>query len=225
MMSNLIRVWDLPTRIFHWTLVLCFISLVVTAKIGGAAMDWHFRLGYCVLALLLFRLAWGVIGGHWSRFSTFLYSPATVMRYLRGQGGPELDIGHNPLGAGSVFAMLLFLSLQVASGLISDDEISASGPFTSWVSGKWVSRATFYHSEVGQVVLFALVGLHIGAIVFYLWRRQKNLVRPMLLGDKHVDQPATGSRDNRFSRALAAVVLLVCVALVVLMLKFAPSAT
>jgi cytochrome b len=222
MMSNLIRVWDLPTRIFHWTLVLCFISLVATAKIGGAAMDWHFRLGYCVLALLLFRLAWGVIGGHWSRFSTFLYSPATVMRYLRGQGGPELDIGHNPLGAGSVFAMLLFLALQIASGLISDDEISASGPFTSWVSSKWVSRATFYHAEIGQLVLFALVGLHICAIVFYLWRRQKNLVRPMLLGDKHVDQPATSSRDNRFSRALAAVVLLVCVALVLLMLKFAP---
>jgi cytochrome b len=222
-MSNLVRVWDLPTRVFHWTLVLCFVSLVATAKIGGAAMDWHFRLGYLVLALLLFRVTWGVIGGHWSRFSSFLYSPVTVLRYLRGQGGPELDIGHNPLGAGSVFAMLLFLGLQVASGLISDDEISASGPFTSWVSSKWVSRASFYHSEIGQVVLYALVGLHIGAIVFYLWRRQKNLVRPMLLGDKQVDQPATSSRDTRFTRTLAAVVLLVCVALVILMLRFAPS--
>jgi cytochrome b len=221
-MSNKVRVWDLPTRIFHWTLVLGVISLVTTAKIGGVAMDWHFRLGYFVLALLLFRLAWGVIGGYWSRFSTFLYSPATVFRYLRGPGAPELDIGHNPLGAGSVFAMLLFLLLQIATGLISDDEISANGPFTSLVSSTWVSKATFYHSEIGQYVIFTLVGLHVCAILFYLWRKRLNLVRPMLFGDKELAQPATGSRDDRLSRALAAAVFVVCTSLVLLMLKFAP---
>jgi cytochrome b len=221
-MSNKVRVWDLPTRIFHWTLVLCVVCLVTTAKIGGAAMDWHFRLGYLVLALLLFRLTWGFIGGRWSRFSAFLYSPATVLRYLRGQGGAELDIGHTPLGAGSVFAMLLFLLLQIATGLISDDEVSANGPFTSLVSSAWVSKATFYHSEIGQFVIFTLVGLHVCAILFYLWRKRLNLVRPMLLGDKDLAQPAASSRDDGLSRALAAGVFVVCTSLVLLMLKFAP---
>jgi cytochrome b len=221
-LSNLVRVWDLPTRFFHWALVLCVISLFVTAKIGGAAMAWHFRFGYCVLVLLLFRLCWGFVGGHWSRFSTFLHSPSGVIRYLRGQGTPDLGIGHNPLGAGSVLAMLFFLLLQVASGLISDDEIAASGPFTSLVPGAWVSRATFYHADVGQFVLITLLGLHIGAILFYLWRKRLNLVRPMILGDKAIDVPAESSRDDMFSRALAVLVLILCVGLVLLMLKFAP---
>jgi cytochrome b len=221
-MSNVIRVWDLPTRIFHWLLVFCVVGLVTTAEIGGPAMDWHFRLGYAVLSLLLFRLTWGVIGGHWSRFSSFLYSPATLMRYLRGQGANELSIGHNPLGAGSVFAMLFFLLAQIGTGLISDDEIAASGPFTSLVSNSTVSLATSYHANIGSLVLFGLVGLHVAAILFYLWFKQQNLVRPMVLGDKAVDQPAPSARDDALSRTLAAVVFIFCVLLVVLLLKLAP---
>ena len=119
-MSRLVRIWDLPTRIFHWTLVACVIGLVLSAEFDF--MDWHFRLGYTVLALLLFRLVWGVAGGHWSRFSSFLYSPTTVRRYLRGQGEPAHSAGHSPTGALSVYALLLFLGVQVASGLFSDDE-------------------------------------------------------------------------------------------------------
>ena len=124
-MSTTVRVWDLPTRIFHWALVASVIDLVITAKLGGDAMAWHFRCGYAVLTLLLFRMVWGLVGGHWSRFRSFLYSPATVLRYLRGQGAPEHSVGHNPLGSGSVFALLGFLLLQVASGLFSDDEIAS----------------------------------------------------------------------------------------------------
>ena len=220
-MSVKVRVWDLPTRIFHWALVFCVISLITTAHIGGAAMAWHFRLGYGALSLLLFRMVWGLMGGYWSRFSTFIYSPRTLIRYLRGQGGPELAIGHNPTGAGSVFAMLLFLLLQIASGLISDDEISASGPFTHKVSNAWVERATFYHTKIGQPVLYALLGLHVCAILFYLWRKRQNLIRPMLWGDKDVVQAAASSRDDWRSRALAALVFVVCVSLVLLMLTFA----
>ena len=220
-MSVKVRVWDLPTRIFHWALVFCVVSLVATAQIGGAAMDWHFRLGYCVLALLLFRLVWGVVGGRWSRFSAFLYSPVTLLRYLKGRAPPELSVGHNPLGAGSVFAMLLFLALQIASGLISDNEVSASGPLSSRVSNTWVEQATFYHSKVGQPVLYALLGLHVCAILFYLLRKRQNLIRPMLWGDKEVAQAVASSRDDWRSRALAALVLSVCVGLVLLMLRLA----
>lgn len=221
-MSHKVRVWDLPTRIFHWALVACVLALLVTGLVGGAAMYWHFRLGYAVLSLLLFRLVWGIIGGHWSRFSSFLYSPGTVVRYLRGQGAPEHVVGHNPLGAGSVFAMLFFLVLQVGTGLISDDEIAASGPFTSLVSNALVSQATYYHSKIGQPLLIALVALHVAAILFYLLLNRDNLVRAMVLGDKELDHPAPSARDDGRSRVLAGVVFILCILLVTLALRLAP---
>lgn len=222
-MTYRVRVWDLPTRVFHWALAACVIALVVTGQIGGSAMDWHFRLGYAVLTLLLFRLAWGLVGGHWSRFSSFLYAPSTVLRYLRGQGGPELSTGHNPLGAGSVFALLFFLLVQVATGLISDDEIASSGPLTSLVPSTWVSQATWYHHSVGKLVLIVLVTLHVTAILFYLLRKRQNLVRSMLLGDKEVEQALPSSRDDVRTRLLAIVLLAVCAGLVSLLLKLAPA--
>ena len=161
-MSNTVRVWDLPTRIFHWALVACVIGLVTTSQIGGNAMPWHFRFGYSVLTLLLFRVVWGLVGGRWSRFASFTYAPKTILGYLRGQTRPEHAIGHNPLGAGSVFAMLGFLLVQVATGLCSDDEIAAAGPLTKFVSNATVSLATSYHKHVGKLVILALVALHIG---------------------------------------------------------------
>ena len=81
-----VRVWDLPTRLFHWLLALAVVGSVVSAKIGGGAMVWHFRFGYVVLILIGFRVLWGLVGGRWSRFASFIYSPATLWRYLRGQG-------------------------------------------------------------------------------------------------------------------------------------------
>jgi len=221
-MSHVVRIWDLPTRIFHWLLAVCFIALVITSQLGF--MVWHFRFGYAVLTLLLFRLLWGMLGGHWSRFSNFLYSPSRLLHYLRGQGGPELSIGHSPLGAASVFALLLFLLVQVATGLISDDEIAASGPLTSLVSGSLVSQATWYHRNVGKFILIVLVAVHVAAILFYLWRKRQNLIRPMWLGDKLLAQPATPSRDDARSRLLALVLLLACAGLVALMLKLVPGA-
>jgi cytochrome b len=115
-----IRVWDLPTRLFHWTLALAIVGSVVSAKVGGNAMTWHFRLGLLALALVAFRLLWGVVGGRWSRFASFIYAPATVLRYLRGQAAPgeHLDVGHNPLGSLSVFALLAIVAVQVTTGLI-----------------------------------------------------------------------------------------------------------
>lgn len=216
-MSHLVRVWDLPTRIFHWSLAVCVVGLVVTAKLGQ--MEWHFRLGYAVLALLLFRLVWGLVGGRWSRFASFLYSPASVWRYLRGPADPAHSVGHTPPGSLSVFALLLFLLAQVGTGLFSDDEIAANGPLTRLVSNAWVSQASWYHREVGQRVLIVLVALHVAAILYYLWRKRQNLIVPMLTGDKTLDLPAPPSRDDGFSRGLAAMVLLLCGAAVALLLK------
>lgn len=220
-MSHKIRVWDLPTRLFHWSLASCVIGLVITGQIGGAAMDWHFRLGYAALTLLLFRLAWGLVGGHWSRFSAFLYSPSSFLRYLRGERSVEQTTGHTPLGAGSVFAMLLFLLVQVGTGLISDDEIASSGPLTRFVASSWVSQATAYHAEVGKLILIVLVALHVGAILFYYFRKHENLVRPMLLGDKVIAEPAPSSRDDLRSRLVALVLISLCAGMVGWMLKLA----
>ena len=110
-----VRVWDLPTRAFHWLLAGLVVFSIVTAKIGGGAMEWHLRSGYCILTLLAFRLVWGFAGGRWSRFRAFLYPPGTSLRYLRGGGLPHehLDVGHNPLGAGSVFALLGILVMML----------------------------------------------------------------------------------------------------------------
>ena len=220
-MQHMTRVWDLPTRIFHWALVLFTIGLAATGLIGGNAMLWHMRFGFAVLSLLLFRFVWGLIGGHWSRFASFIYAPGTVRAYLKGEGKPEHSAGHNPLGAGSVFAMLLFLLAQVGSGLVSDDDIATSGPLSKFVSNAVVSAATSYHKNVGKYVLLVLVVLHVAAIVFYLMKKRQNLIAPMIYGDKLLEHPLTASRDDAGSRAKAAVVFAVCAGLVAAGVKLA----
>lgn len=176
-----VKVWDLPTRLFHWALVAAVIGLVVTGNIGGNFMTWHMRLGYTVFGLLVFRVVWGVVGGYWSRFSSFVPTPARLLAYFRGNV-PE-SIGHNPLGALSVLAMLCVLSAQVASGLISDDEIAFTGPLVSLVSSDTISSATTYHKGLGKLLLLGLVGLHVAAIVYHQRLKRKPLVQGMVTGE------------------------------------------
>ncbi len=214
-MPHRIRVWDLPTRLFHWSLVACIAGLVLTGYVGGARMEWHARLGYAVLTLLLFRLVWGFVGGHWSRFGSFVRGPSHIAAYLRGESHPDSLVGHNPLGALSVLAMMTFLLAQVATGLVGDDEIAFTGPLNRFVTSAQGLAATWYHKRVGQWVIAALVVLHVGAVLFYLWRKGENLVRPMVHGDKTLATgPAVASRDDARSRATALLVLLACAALV-----------
>ncbi|QHE78083.1 cytochrome b/b6 domain-containing protein [Hydrogenophaga sp. PBL-H3] len=207
-----IRVWDLPTRLFHWLLAAAVVGLVITANIGGNWMNWHLRLGYAVLALLLFRVVWGFVGGHWSRFGSFLFAPSTVVSYLRGKTQPEHRVGHSPLGALSVFALLTVLLAQVGTGLMSDDEIAFFGPLVRFVSGDTVALATGYHKNVGKFIVIGLVVLHVLAVFFYKWVKKDNLIRPMVVGDKHVTRVANvpETRDSTSTRALALLVLALC---------------
>lgn len=215
-----LRVWDLPTRAFHWTLAASVIASIVTAHVGGNAMPWHFRLGYLAFALLAFRGVWGVVGGHWSRFGAFAYGPGALMRYLRGapRPGDRFEIGHSPLASLSVWAMLVLLAAQVATGLVADDEISNVGPLNRFVSGGTASRATGYHADVGQWLLIALVVLHVGAVLFYLLRKRRNLIAPMWHGDQPRPPQAPhhlhGSRDTVSTRLAALVLFAGCCALV-----------
>ncbi|HNW64016.1 MAG TPA: cytochrome b/b6 domain-containing protein [Piscinibacter sp.] len=209
-----VRVWDLPTRLFHWVLAACVIGSVVSAKIGGNAMVWHFRLGYVVFTLLAFRLLWGMVGGRWSRFRSFVYAPATLLRYLRGGSRAEEhhEVGHSPLGALSVFALLVILAAQVGSGLFADDEISNTGPLIKFVSGATSSTLTAWHKTFGQWTILALVVLHVAAIAMYRLRRGRDLVRPMLVGDKLLPPGVPPSADSLATRGLALLLVAGCAA-------------
>ena len=208
--SVAVRVWDLPTRLFHWVLVASVLGSFTTGYLGGNAMAWHLRFGYLAFTLLLFRLLWGFCGGRWSRFRNFAYAPATSMRYLRGQSRPEEhhDVGHNPIGALSVFALLAFLAAQVATGLFADDEIATTGPLNRFVTGHTASLLTHWHKDFGQRIIMVLVLLHVGAILFYLLRLHRNLVVPMLNGDKVLERGVPPAVDSTRSRWLALVLVL-----------------
>ena len=176
---------------------------------GSSSLVWHFRFGYAVLTLLLFRIAWGLAGGHWSRFKNFIYAPQTLNLALKGVSKPAHSVGHSPLGALSVFAMLAVLFAQVGSGLFSNDDIAFAGPLTHLLSNESVSFLTNYHSKIGKWLLLALVLLHIGAIFFYQKRRHK-LIEAMLHGNKNLLIDAPASRDDAVSRLCAALVIGLC---------------
>ena len=209
-----IRIWDLPTRLFHWTLAASVIGLVLTGQLGGSAMLWHFRLGYVVFTLLVFRLLWGLVGGRWSRWSALPLGLQHLRTYLQGRPRPEHLAGHNPLGSLSVLALLCFLVLQVTTGLVSDDEISNTGPLSSLVSGTMVTWATSWHKHWGKLTLIALVMLHLLAIAWYRWHQHQCLVSAMWHGDKQLDTPVSPSLDHLRTRAWAGLVLLLSVTVV-----------
>jgi cytochrome b len=210
-----VRVWDLPTRLFHWTLASTVTGAVVTGQVGGNAMVWHTRLGLVVMALLLFRLVWGFVGGYWSRFASFWYGPRSVVAYLRGDSGPggRFDIGHSPVGAAAVLAMLGLLAVQVATGLVADDEIATTGPLNRFVSASTAGLASAWHEEVGKSLLIGLVLVHVAAVLYYLWRRRRNLIGPMIRGDMALPAGAQASADGTAPRLAALAVLVAAAAL------------
>jgi cytochrome b len=212
-----VRVWDLPTRLFHWLLALAMIGSVVSAEVGGAAMVWHTRLGVLVMGLLIFRVIWGVVGGHWSRFVNFFYLPTTIYRYLRGKvrPGEHFDVGHNPLGSLSVWGLLGLTAVQVATGLVSDDEIATTGPLNKLVSTATGLLATSWHKTGGKYLLIVLVLMHVAAIVFYWKKKGINLVQPMVQGDKFLPAGTPASSDGALQRVKALVVAALAVGVMI----------
>ncbi len=217
-----VRIWDLPTRLFHWALMLCVLGAVGTGLVGGAVMVWHFRLGQAVLALLAFRLVWGLVGGRWSCFASLPLSPRSLLAYLRGRAGASLRAGHSPLGALAVLGFLLVLAMQVATGLVSDDEIASLGPLSHLVSNATGSAATSYHRVWGERLILSLVLLQLLAITWYSMRGHK-LVPAMIHGDKTLGEPMPASRDDGASRLVAALLFGLSVALSVWVFSLAPA--
>lgn len=200
-----IRVWDWPTRLFHWLLVAAVVGLVVSGNVGGAWMEWHMRLGFFVLSLLWFRLLWGLWGGRWSRFAAFLYAPKSLWAYLRRRSPVTHRVGHTPLGALSVFAMLAVLGLQVGTGLFTDDEIFYAGPLTALASYDTIEAASRYHKGWGKWILIGLVALHLLALLAYKLLARQALVSAMITGDKIMNEPAESANDGPRQWLLAAV--------------------
>jgi cytochrome b len=208
-MTSTYRIWDLPTRVFHWLLVMCVLGLIITGNVGGLWMDWHFRFGYAVLCLLIFRVLWGFVGGYWSRFSSFIYSPASLLMYWRGHSPWLHRVGHTPMAALSVFALLAVLLVQVFTGFLSDDEIFHRGPWAVWASYDWIEAASRYHKDIGKLVVLGLVLLHLLALLFYKFVKRQSLVQAMVTGDKSLDVDVPVSADARPQRLKALAVFAV----------------
>lgn len=199
-------VWDLPVRLCHWLLVACVVGAFVTAKLGGNLMVWHGRLGLAILGLLVFRLAWGVLGSTYARFGQFVRGPGTILAYLRGQWQGQ---GHNPLGALSVLALLAVLLGQAVTGLFANDDIAFSGYLAPLVGSEQSSRITGIHLLL-ENALILLVGLHVAAILLYAIVKKHNLVKPMLTGWAP-GKPGESARGGRPTAFVLAVLIAVAV--------------
>ena len=190
-MKKIIRVWDLPIRLFHWLLVICIVLSFITVKIGGNAMEFHALIGYCVLTLVIFRICWGFIGSYHARFIHFVPSPKRLIDYILGK--TTAGLGHNPLGALSVLALLFSVGLQAMTGLFANDDIAFEGPLAKYVSNTSVELLTSIH-HANEKFLIILIALHLGAIIYYQKFKGENLIKPMLLGDKEID-PSEEAND------------------------------
>jgi cytochrome b len=199
-----VLVWDPPTRIFHWLLVAGVIVSIVTGNIGPNGMQYHMLSGYAILVLLLFRIVWGFVGSPTSRFSNFIKGPSTVFVYVTSL--PKKDerphLGHNPLGGWSIVVMLLVLFVQAGTGLFANDDIFTEGPLYLWVSKETSDFLTGIHL-LNRFVLGAVLATHVIAVLFYLFYKGDNLIKPMITGVKRWYAPAEPATGNNW---LAAVV-------------------
>ncbi|NYE26101.1 cytochrome b/b6 domain-containing protein [Pigmentiphaga litoralis] len=209
-----IRVWDLPTRLFHWLLVACIVGSYVTIKVGGLWLDYHLLFGYTTLGLILFRIVWGFVGPEPVRFRHFVRGPAAVMAYLKGTR--VRDTGHNPLGAVSVVAMLALLGYQAVTGLFATDDILSSGPLSARVDSDLASTLTGLH-KLDEWPILILVALHVLAIIYYRIAKKQKLAAAMITGDAPADEfhsAAEPTRDTWKVRGTALVIAVVAAGVV-----------
>lgn len=184
-----VKLWDVPVRVVHWSFVALLPWLWWTAESGD--LDTHLKLGTVMLILVVFRILWGLLGSSTARFSRFVRGPVTVARYFRGLFGKDGEpiVGHNPLGAISVVALLLLLALQIGFGLVAQDTDGLySGPLNYLVDYDTAETARDWH-ELGFNVILAVVAIHVLAIAFYLAVKRDNLIGPMITGRKRYTGP------------------------------------
>lgn len=215
-------IWDLPLRLFHWLLLLALAGSWITHEAGVKYMEWHMRLGYAVIGLLLFRLAWGFVGPRHARFSDFLRGPRAVGAYIRDwlAGRVQVSPGHNPLGGWSVLALLAVVAVQAVTGLFNTDDVLTTGPWHGAVSDDVADTMSWLHA-VNFNLLLALSALHVAAILAYWLRLRMDLLSAMITGRKRGADPAAGIAGHRL--VLALVLAALAAGAVWLMLYLAPE--
>ncbi len=188
MMKQKLKVWDLPTRLFHWTLVLAVAFMWYSAETGGNLLIWHLRVGLLIMGLIVFRICWGLWGSDTSRFANFVRGPGQIARYLKGSISENEQPGHNPLGALMVLALLAALLFQVTTGLFANDEntFTNSGYLNGLVGDDLGSTFRTLHVTFFNVLL-TLIGIHIVTILIYKFLKKHDLVRPMFTGYKSIE--------------------------------------
>ena len=201
-----LKVWDAPTRLFHWLLVALVAVSVSTGYVGGNLLRWHVWSGCAILGLLIFRFLWGFAGSTYARFGHFLRGPRTLLGYARGLAAraPSHALGHNPLGGWMVVLILAVLAFQTGTGLFANDDIAAEGPLYPKVSKALSDTLSGWH-QTSAVVLLVLVATHVAAVLYHLFYKRENLIAPMITGAKRVPGgPIPPARFPGVSRALAA---------------------
>lgn len=200
--TSRIAVWDLPTRLFHWVLVALIAFSWWTAEEDH--YDLHLWSGIAVLTLLVFRLLWGLFGSSTARFANFVRGPAAVFGYLR---GTWRGIGHSPLGALSVVALLGLIAVQVGLGLFSSDEDGLLlGPLSGLVGEDASEEITDLHDDMFDVLL-VFIGIHVAAVLFYWVAKKQNLIGPMVTGRAELDPDTEPMRPGRGWVALLCLVV------------------
>jgi len=186
--TQIILVWDLPLRLFHWLLVMGVVTACITGEIGGLWLELHSQAGIFTLALIIFRFVWGFLGSTHSRFINFFPTPFRLRTYFSDKWR---NIGHNPLSALSVFALLGLISVQAGFGLFAmNDDIEFHGPLYELVNTTLSKRLTSWHA-VSFYGLLLFIAIHVSAIGYYAWFKGENLVLPMITGKTKPDYDIT----------------------------------
>lgn len=206
-----IYVWDLPTRLFHWSLVLLVIVSVLTG-LGWSGLDDEMEIhewsGIAIIALVLFRIAWGFIGGRHARFTDFIKGPVVIFKYAKGltTGAHEQWLGHNPLGGLSVIAMIGLVGLQAVLGLFANDDSHIEGPLFELVGKETSDFITWLH-YLNSNALYVVIGIHVCAILFYRFKGER-LVAAMVHGYKNIEPGSATPADDAKGNIIAAIIIL-----------------
>jgi cytochrome b len=228
-------VWDLPLRLFHWLLVLSLAASWYTAEnseeyvtLGERVISYtqlHFYLGYWALGLVLFRLIWGFVGPRHARFTHFLAGPKKVYSYACGffKRNSPASIGHNPMGAWMVVLMLLMVGAQAVTGLfLLDNTEIYPAPFNAAVEAATASKlGTFHH--VNFDVLLWVIGVHVVAVLFYVFFKKQNLISAMLSGNKDAELVPADQAIKGSQLLKALIVAIIAGGAVYLLLEQAPE--
>lgn len=214
-----VKVWDLPTRLFHWTLVVCMVFMFVSAKIGGSWLQWHLRCGLFLLALILFRIVWGFVGSDTARFTQFVKSPKHIIRYLKGEITENEQPGHNPLGALMVLALIFGILFQLITGLFSPDENSyIYGGYLSNKAGENASKIRSIHLLWANVLMI-LAGVHIAVVLLYKFVKKHSLITPMITGNKYLNDPVPQLKMASIIKALIILMITAAIAYSITLIK------